>query len=83
MKRIGLCVLTVGALIVLLGLFKSGAAEYSDTLNMGLLNDKTNLTLTGGFTSVVGAIFAAAGIVADKLNAGLPYHDAPVVRGDL
>lgn len=83
MKKIGLCVLAIGVVILLFGVLKSGAAEYSNTLNIGLLNDKTNLTLAGGFTAIIGAIFAAAGTVLEQLQAASSHHDGPVARSDL
>jgi len=65
MKVVGLIAAGLGVLIVLLGYGMSGAAEYSDTLNMGLLNDKTNMVLAGGFMAVSGAIlFAASQVIA-------------------
>jgi hypothetical protein len=83
MKAIGLGVLAIGVLIVLVALTKSGAAEYSDTLNIGLLNDKTNMTLAGGFTGVVGAIFAATGAVVERLGVSAAQSAPPVAPGDL
>lgn len=65
---IGYCLLFLGAMVLLGGLMKSGAPEYSDTLNIGLLNDKTNLVLAGGFLSVCGAIFASSGMVIQRLT---------------
>ena len=68
MRNTGFGLLALGAAIMLFGLLKSGAAEYSDTLNIGLLNDKTNLVMFGGFTSVVGAIFASVGQFRSELG---------------
>lgn len=69
MKAIGLGLLAVGTLIMLFGLVKSGAAEYSDTLNVGLLTEKTNLVLVGGFAQVIGAIFQATSSIMERLGA--------------
>ena len=65
---------TFGALLVVLGagamtygLFSSGAAPYSETLNLGLLNDKTNLTIAGGFAFTSGLLIAAIESMARRI----------------
>jgi hypothetical protein len=54
--------------MVLYGLFASGAAEYSETLNIGLLNDKTNMVTAGGFSFTSGSIFLAARAILDRIE---------------
>lgn len=83
MKTIGVTLLGFGVIVLLAGLLKSGAAEYSDTLNIGLLNDKTNLTLAGGFAAVVGAIFASASILAEKIGGQTEQRRDQTSKGDL
>jgi hypothetical protein len=51
------------------GIFSSGAPSYSDTLNIGLLNDKTNLVTAGGFLFVSGVSCVALESVARRLIA--------------
>lgn len=68
MKIVGYVLLAIGGVILIAGLAMSGAAEYSDTLNVGLLNTKTNLVLAGGFTAVVGAVFTAVAFVLQAIG---------------
>ncbi|WP_148649442.1 hypothetical protein [Novosphingobium barchaimii] len=60
-KIAGIAALATGFVVEVYALLKSGAAEYSETLNIGLLNDKTNLMMMGGSLAIVGAIFIAVG----------------------
>jgi hypothetical protein len=57
----------LGLAIMVYGVFSSGAPELSDTLNLGLLNDKTNLTIAGGFCFGTGLLCVALESVARRL----------------
>lgn len=59
--------MTVGSLMVLYGLFASGAPQYSETLNIGLLNDKTNMVIAGGFVFSSGSIFLGISTILARL----------------
>lgn len=59
----GIGLVIIGVLALLIGFGMSGSAEYSDTLNIGLLNDKSNLIMTGGFMSVCGVVFIATDMI--------------------
>ena len=56
----GSVLLVAGFVGIVYGFNMSGAAPDSETLNIGLLNDKQNVVLASGFASVVGAVFTAA-----------------------
>jgi hypothetical protein len=49
------------------GVFSSGAPQFSDTLNIGLLNDKTNLVLAGGFAFLSGVLCIGLESVARRV----------------
>jgi hypothetical protein len=59
LKPIGSALVGLGVFVTAFGFLSSGAPSYSDTLNIGLLNDKTNLVLIGGFMFVSGIICLA------------------------
>jgi hypothetical protein len=77
----------LGIGMMVYGLFSSGAPSDSETLNLGLLNDKTNLVSAGGFLFTSGAIFAAASAILTKLQDALPKetggHNAQSVESPL
>jgi uncharacterized membrane protein YgdD (TMEM256/DUF423 family) len=56
---IGSLLILIGFSLMMYGLFSSGAPPFSDTLNIGLLNDKSNLTLIGGFAFLGGLVCLA------------------------
>jgi hypothetical protein len=58
----------LGLLMLAYGLFASGAPEDSETLNLGLLNDKTNMVLAGGFAFASGSVFLAAAAVINEVS---------------
>jgi hypothetical protein len=64
----GWALLAIGMAAAVFGFFKSGAAEYSETLNIGLLTDKTNMVLAGGFMATIGAIFYATHVIASAVR---------------
>ena len=59
--------IVLGLLMILFGIFSRGAPEYSETLNIGLLNDKTNITIAGGFAFTSGIICLAVESLARRL----------------
>lgn len=65
---LGAAFVCIGLTVIFYGLTASGAPEGSDTLNIGLLNDKTNAVLAGGFCFTSGAIFLAGGAILKKLS---------------
>lgn len=67
MRMLGGALLGLGALFALIGFGMDTTAEYSSTLNIGLLNDQSNAITAGGFMAVCGAIFYAAGSVIREL----------------
>lgn len=67
LNPVGIGLLLFGSIVTLYGLFSSGAPADSDTLNIGLLNDKTNLVLTGGFMFSAGLLCMALENVARRL----------------
>jgi hypothetical protein len=58
---VGLALVCFGLLVTAFGFFSSAAPSYSDTLNIGLLNDKTNTVLVGGFMFSSGIVCLAVG----------------------
>jgi len=68
MKICGIILGLVGCLIMLIGYGMSGAAEYSDTLNIGLLNDKSNAVVAGGFVALSGAVIFSASQIIDAVR---------------
>jgi hypothetical protein len=63
----GWTLVVLGVLMVIYGLFASGAPQYSETLNIGLLNDKTNMVIAGGFAFTSGSTFLGIGAVLTRL----------------
>ncbi|WP_257550281.1 hypothetical protein [Sphingopyxis sp. DBS4] len=55
----GIILAVIGAVLMAIGFFQSGAPTYSDTLNIGLLNDKSNLIAVGGYLFVGGMVLHA------------------------
>ncbi|MGV7120940.1 hypothetical protein [Sphingopyxis sp. 550A] len=55
----GIILAVIGAVLMAVGFFQSGAPTYSDTLNIGLLNDKSNLIAVGGYIFVGGMVLHA------------------------
>ena len=47
MKVVGFILITLGMLFMFAGMTMDTTANYSDTLNIGLLNDQTNRILIG------------------------------------
>jgi hypothetical protein len=60
--------MVLGLLMVLYGLFSSGAPAYSETLNLGLLNDKTNTVIAGSSVFTSGSIFLGFGALIAHLS---------------
>ena len=56
---VGWGLIIVGGALMAFGILSSGAPSYSETLNLGLLNDKTNLVIGGGFLFTSGVVCAA------------------------
>ena len=64
----GWTLLVLGMCIQFFGFTKRTTAnEYSDTLNIGLLNDQNNLIIFGGFWFVSGIVLIAASRIADAI----------------
>ena len=82
MKEIGYLLGVVGALLMAYGIGSSGAAEYSDTLNIGLLNDKSNLVMAGGFLAVCGTILIAAASIVVAFKGGEALSRDARAEGD-
>jgi hypothetical protein len=68
LSPIGWVLVIIGLLMVLYGLFASGAPQYSETLNIGLLNDKTNMVIAGGFSFTSGSILLAVGAILKEVG---------------
>lgn len=68
MRISGIVMMGLGLLFALAGFAMETTAEFSSTLNIGLLNDQSNRILFGGFTAVVGAILFAAGSIIRELR---------------
>jgi hypothetical protein len=68
----GFLLLLLGTVLMLSGFLMSGAPEYSETLNIGLLNTKTNLVIAGGFVGLSGGMFVAAEYLVQRLSSGIP-----------
>lgn len=68
LSQAGLSLMIVGISLAAYGLLSSGAPEHSSTLNVGLLNDKSNYVAIGGFSFTGGAIFFAAGAIIRHLG---------------
>lgn len=69
MKVIGIALSVLGCLIILIGYGMTTTAEYSNTLNIGLLNDKSNTVVTGGFVALSGAVLFSASQIIEALKA--------------
>lgn len=67
LSPVGWVLISIGLLMVLYGLFASGAPEHSETLNIGLLNDKTNMVIAGGFSFTSGSIFLAIRAILNEM----------------
>lgn len=67
--------LVIGVILMALGFFMSGAAGYSGTLNIGLLNDKTNLVMIGGFITVSGTICVVVSELFEKMDKLMPAKE--------
>jgi hypothetical protein len=65
---VGWGMIGIGLIAVLYGLFASGAPEFSETLNIGLLNDKTNLVIAGGLAFTSGFVLVAAEAIIEQLS---------------
>jgi hypothetical protein len=63
----GVVLAVIGALLMALGYFQSGAPGFSDTLNIGLLNDKSNLIAVGGYVFVGGIVLHAKEAIVEAL----------------
>ena len=68
MKITGFGLCGLGVVLVLAGLMMQTTAEYSDTLNIGLLNDQTNRVLMGGFSFVGGIVLIAAASICEAIK---------------
>jgi hypothetical protein len=71
MNVAGSILLILGFSLVAYGLAMSGAPQYSDTLNIGLLNDKSNIVNIGGFCFVSGIILFAAETIRETIERNL------------
>lgn len=60
--------IAVGLILAGYGLLSSGAPAYSDTLNLGLLNDKSNFVILGGFAFTSGSVFLAVAALIDRIT---------------
>lgn len=72
----GALMMVCGFALGLLGLFLPGAPGYSDNLNLGLLNGKTNYTVAGAALFVGGAVLAAAGEILGEIRERFKRPDA-------
>lgn len=82
-KVAGGTLLCLGALIVLSGFAMTTTAEYSDTLNIGLLNDQSNRVISGGLMAVCGAIFFAAGLILEEMSILLAHAEGSGFNGSV
>ena len=71
LSPVGCALIIIGLLMVLYGLFASGAPQYSETLNIGLLNDKTNMVIAGGFSFTSGTTLLALAEVMTRMSLAL------------
>jgi hypothetical protein len=67
----GAILMLLGIGMMLYGLLSSGAPTDSETLNLGLLDDKSNTVSAGGFLFTSGAVFVAASAIIGALRDAL------------
>ncbi|WP_374540742.1 hypothetical protein [Sphingorhabdus sp.] len=82
LRAAGGTLLALGLLLALAGFAMTTTAEYSDTLNIGLLNDQTNRILAGGFSAVCGAVLFAAGAIIPVIGKLLPTTETENTQCD-
>lgn len=68
MRFFGWMLTIAGLLGMWFGYASSGAASYSDTLNIGMLNDKSNAVIIGGFVWLAGVVLLAAAEVVSAIR---------------
>lgn len=67
----GIVLTVIGVILMLIGYAKEGAPAYSDMLNIGLLNDKSNLVAIGGTLTLAGVLFMCTAILAGRIRKAL------------
>ena len=87
--NMGIILSVLGAVLMAFAYFQSGAPTYSDTLNIGLLNAKSNLIAVGGYLFVGGMVLhakdAIIGVLAPKpveSEALGTFENSLTVKGD-
>lgn len=83
-KVSGSTMCTVGGALGAVGIFIIGSgfamgttAEFSQTLNIGLLNDQSNRIILGGFTALAGAVVFSAGAIIQALTGSTATNPPP------
>ena len=85
MNIIGFLFILIGSVVIWLGISMSGAASYSDTLNIGLLNSKSNTVICGCFLFLSGIVLMVGDRIInelEKLNANLKNMTAVDLGSD-
>lgn len=68
MKASGWLVALLGIVLLLVGFGKDTTAAFSDTLNIGLLNDKSNMIGVACTTLICGVLLVVGGTVAGAVE---------------
>lgn len=74
--------LIIGILLMSWGFFMESTVGYSGTLNIGLLNDKSNLVMIGGFLTVSGTICIVVSELIEKMDKLMPADESTKTDDD-
>lgn len=74
MRVSGILLILIGVLIDLVAFSMTTTASFSDTLNIGLLNDQSNLIVAGTLMAVCGTILLSAGSIIREMNASRIFN---------